>query len=617
MPEELAIAIVVLVIVGWIAIKLFQLLAAGLSDAHEALNKSIEKKTGEIVAKRKSKLAQHVRVFLPNELEEAHNRIDVLTSEFKHFQANTAWNPERPTWLRRDFIPFILPEKRASWDEMNIHDIATILRPEAMTWVEKESAILSQGCEYPFEPPKSIWLEFKDFSGIELRLEEAIFDVDHSAVTKKQIVRFFQSEQNAVKEYNDRRSSILSRCNDLNRAIQGWNIENRKQWNRYVEENNELGQQELSKFMLHRDQYARECKEQKQRVESMVEGYCAGLRPHVIARFQHILGSLKLPGSIPRDWEIDFDEDQRILIVEVALPDVVHRPPLKTVLLKSGRVTKPLNQTEKKELVPAVHPATILRFAYELFRNDDVEIVNLLVLNGWVNFDDPNTGIDTRAYTASLMLERSQISSLNLDKLDPVAAFQSLNGKSAGKLIEIIPIEPSLSLNKKDSRFVDAKAVLNMLGSATNLAAMDWQDFEHLIRELFEKEFSGRGSEVKITQASRDRGVDAIAFDPDPIRGGKYVIQAKRYSNTVDVSAVRDLCAVVRKEGASRGILVTTSTYGADAYAFANNEPVTLLNGAELLGLLKKHGYSFRINLQEARQLNFANPHREPGSQMD
>lgn len=36
-----------------------------------------------------------------------------------------------------------------------------------------------------------------------------------------------------------------------------------------------------------------------------------------------------------------------------------------------------------------------------------------------------------------------------------------------------------------------------------------------------------------ITQASRDGGVDAIAFDPDPIRGSKIVIQAKRYTNTV------------------------------------------------------------------------------------
>jgi restriction system protein len=158
-------------------------------------------------------------------------------------------------------------------------------------------------------------------------------------------------------------------------------------------------------------------------------------------------------------------------------------------------------------------------------------------------------------------------------------------------------------MNRTDSRFVDARDVLDSLGNNTNLAAMDWQDFEHLIRELFEKEFSGGGTEVKITQQSRDRGVDAIVFDPDPIRGGKYIIQAKCYTNTVDVSAVRDLCAVVSHEGASRGILVTTSTYGPDAYTFANNKPIKLLDGAELLGLLQKHGYQFRINLAEARRL--------------
>ena len=38
---------------------------------------------------------------------------------------------------------------------------------------------------------------------------------------------------------------------------------------------------------------------------------------------------------------------------------------------------------------------------------------------------------------------------------------------------------------------------------------------------------------MKITQASKDGGVDAVAFDPDPIRGGKIVIQAKRYTNVV------------------------------------------------------------------------------------
>ena len=131
---------------------------------------------------------------------------------------------------------------------------------------------------------------------------------------------------------------------------------------------------------------------------------------------------------------------------------------------------------------------------------------------------------------------------------------------------------------------------------------MNWEDFEHLIREIFEKEFTSTGGNVKVTQSSRDGGVDAIAFDPDPIRGGKIVIQAKRYTNVVGVSAVRDLYGTVLNEGATKGILVTTSDYGSDSYNFAKDKPITLLNGSNLLHLLEKHNYKARINIKEARE---------------
>ncbi len=146
---------------------------------------------------------------------------------------------------------------------------------------------------------------------------------------------------------------------------------------------------------------------------------------------------------------------------------------------------------------------------------------------------------------------------------------------------------------------------------------MPWEDFEHLIREIFAKEFSAGAGEVKITQASRDGGVDAIAFDPDPIRGGKIVIQAKRYTRTVDVSAVRDLYGTVLNEGATKGILVTTADYGPDAYRFAADKPLTLLSGANLLHLLAKHGHSGRIDLNEARRvLGAANKQHSPRSRV-
>ena len=35
---------------------------------------------------------------------------------------------------------------------------------------------------------------------------------------------------------------------------------------------------------------------------------------------------------------------------------------------------------------------------------------------------------------------------------------------------------------------------------------MDWESFEHLVRQIFEQEFVSEGGEVKVTQASRDGG---------------------------------------------------------------------------------------------------------------
>ena len=161
-----------------------------------------------------------------------------------------------------------------------------------------------------------------------------------------------------------------------------------------------------------------------------------------------------------------------------------------------------------------------------------------------------------------------------------------------------------MQLNKEDKRFVESYGVAENIDGQTNLASMDWQDFENLIRELFEKKFSRHGGECKVTQASRDGGVDAIAFDSDPILGGKIIIQAKRYTNVVGVSAVRDLYGTLINEGASKGILITTSDYGSDAHKFAEGKPLVLINGNNLLQLLDEElNTKAYINISEAKKV--------------
>jgi restriction system protein len=78
------------------------------------------------------------------------------------------------------------------------------------------------------------------------------------------------------------------------------------------------------------------------------------------------------------------------------------------------------------------------------------------------------------------------------------------------------------------------------------------------------------------------------------------VVQAKRYKNTVGVSAVRDLFGTMQNEGASKGILVTTSGYGKAAFEFANGKPIELLSGSNLLYLLEEHaGIKAKIVMPE------------------
>lgn len=229
--------------------------------------------------------------------------------------------------------------------------------------------------------------------------------------------------------------------------------------------------------------------------------------------------------------------------------------------------------------------------------------VDSIVINGFVDSIDRSTGKMISPCFLSILVKKEDFNKLNFELIDVKEWFRHSKGVSAAKIINITPIKPIIILNKEDSRFTESYEMLYDVDNSSNLAPMHWQDFENLIRELFHKEFSKNGGEVKITQASSDGGVDAIAFDPDPIRGGKIVIQAKRYTNTVGVSAVRDLYGTVMNEGATKGILVTTSDFGSDSHKFASDKPITLLNGGNLLHMLGEHGTKAHIDIKAAKKI--------------
>jgi restriction system protein len=283
--------------------------------------------------------------------------------------------------------------------------------------------------------------------------------------------------------------------------------------------------------------------------------------------------------------------------------EVSHNGLGKYVKAKDEFVEVSLSETELNRNYNNLLYQICLRTIYELFDADTMGALSAVVFNGWVKSIDKATGKITNGCLLSVEAKKEEFQDINLNDVDPKTCFKALKGVGSSQLHSLTPVAPVLNISREDKRFVASKEVAGQLDERFNLAAMDWEDFEQLIRELFQQEFNKNGGEVKVTQASRDGGVDAVAFDPHPIHGGKIVIQAKRYTNTVGVGFVRELWGTVLNEGAMKGILITTADYGPDAYEFAKGKPLTLMNGANLLYLLEKHGHKAKIDIKEAKMI--------------
>lgn len=306
------------------------------------------------------------------------------------------------------------------------------------------------------------------------------------------------------------------------------------------------------------------------------------------------------------DKQVDLSFRDDTLILDFRFPSVDDFPIMyESRIVRNKEKIVVVGEKKKYQLYDNLLYQITLRCLHDIFSDINLKYVNHCVFNGWVEFMDRAVGKKKNNYIVSISVNRKDIEDIDFTEVEPKMCFKRLKGISCAELYTATPIRPIVNLNKNDNRFVQNDYNMDEeINGSTNLAAMPWQDFEYMIRELFEREFSGNGGEVKVTQASRDGGVDAVAFDPDPIRGGKIVIQAKRYTNVVPVSAVRDLYGTVINEGANSGILVTTSDFGSDSYEFIKGKPLKLMNGSNLLYLMEKHGKHARIDIKEAKQIN-------------
>ncbi|MFL5799237.1 MAG: restriction endonuclease [Actinomycetota bacterium] len=334
-------------------------------------------------------------------------------------------------------------------------------------------------------------------------------------------------------------------------------------------------------------------------VDLFANDFEAGKPDAVCAYFSLVLQSSAYPEGFPQAFKMAFVPESKQLVVEYQLPGLELVPEAKSYkyVRSADRIDLQARPaTQRKALYSSVVAQVTLRTLHEVFEADRTRQVETVVLNGFVDTIDPATGKSVQPHLVTVRATRDAFEALDLSKVEPLACLKALNASVSKSPAELHPVRPILDFDMVDPRFVEEADVLSTLDQRPNLMELTPGEFESLITNLFEK----MGLDTKLTQASRDGGVDCVAYDPRPIFGGKVVIQAKRYKHTVGVSAVRDLYGTVQNEGASKGILVTTSGFGKASFEFADGKPLELLSGSNLLYLLTEHaGIEAKIEVPE------------------
>ncbi|MFD9634606.1 restriction endonuclease [Streptomyces violascens] len=315
------------------------------------------------------------------------------------------------------------------------------------------------------------------------------------------------------------------------------------------------------------------------------------------------------PEGFPRQVSAAFDRGARQLVLDWELPGVEVVPEVKSVRYVAS------SDQEKESARPVTQRRALYRDALaqcmllvlrEVFAADEYGCLESVVLNGFVDDVDPATGRRAEIFLATVSVPRAAFGQLNLGQVSAVDCLvEALRGQLSARPDQRTAVRPG-----RRPADVGTGVVSHGGGEEPDLFTMDPIEFEGLVAELFR----ARGMQALTTQRSNDGGVDVEALDPDPISGGRIIVQVKRYRNTVPPTAVRDLYGTVQGAGANKGVLVTTSGFGPGSYGFAEGKPLTLVSGAELVDLLHQHGLRGRLGAVSGGSASAADSASSAGS---
>ncbi|MGW5847939.1 restriction endonuclease [Streptomyces sp. NPDC055254] len=361
--------------------------------------------------------------------------------------------------------------------------------------------------------------------------------------------------------------------------------------------------QRQRQLAAYRQQYDRWAAEQLAAIRAHNQGLAelgaalrAGDAEAVVEYFSAALyASTAWPEALPRQVAAAYDPGARQLVLDWELPGYAVVPEAKSVRYvpstgQDKETARPA--TQRRALYRDLLAQSVLLVVHELYAADEFGVLDAVVVNGFVDAHDPVTGLEARIVLAAVSAARSAVTGLRLEQVSAVDCLvEGLRGQLSARPDQLSAVRPGRRPDEVGGEVVSHGGHATGDADEPDLFEMDPIDFERLVADLFR----AMGMEAVTTQRSGDGGVDIEARDPAPLRGGRIVVQVKRYRNRLNPDVVRELYGTVQATGANKGVLVTTASFGQGSHAFAEGKPLELVSGVQLVELLHQYGLRGRL----------------------
>ena len=179
---------------------------------------------------------------------------------------------------------------------------------------------------------------------------------------------------------------------------------------------------EVAKWKQARSKFLEKQREKNEKIDAQRADWKAGKCAAVEAYCDMVLSNSQYDECCPQEFELEFNRDNRILIVDYQLPAPNALPTLtevKYIISRKAFTEKHLPQTKQRKLYDDLLYQISLRTIHELFEADTVEALSAVVFNGYVTSIDKGTGKETTACVLSVQADREAFGGISLGHIDP------------------------------------------------------------------------------------------------------------------------------------------------------------------------------------------------------